>query len=235
MIKTWSYSRLTVFEQCKFRAELAYIQKIPEPERPLPKGKTEHANDRGNRIHTAAELFVKVPTGTELIPELKTFANEFVQLRDLFKQGRVSLEEDWAIDRNWEPCAWNSDTTWGRIKLDAFVVMEDSVAVVIDYKTGKRFGNEIKHGEQGQLYALAAFLRYPDLQKIDVEFWYLDLDEKSHITYTRKQAMRMLDSFEKRALAMTTCEVFPPNPNIFSCKYCPYGPAGTGHCTKGAQ
>lgn len=235
MIKAWSYSRLTTFEQCKFRAELAYIQKIPEPERPLPKGKTEHANDRGNRVHEAAELFVKSPTGIELIPELKSFAPELVMLRDLYKEGRVSLEEEWAVDENWEACAYYSDTTWGRIKLDAMVLMEEHHAVVIDHKTGKRFGNEIKHGEQGQLYALAAFLRYPDLQKIDVEFWYLDLDEKSHIAYTRKQAMRMLDSFEKRAKAMTTCEVFPPNPNIFSCEYCPYGPAGTGHCTKGAQ
>src|SRR5690606_8448838 len=65
-IKSWSYSRLTGLEQCALRAKLAYIDRIPEPERPLPPGKTEHANDRGTRIHLAAELFVRGEA--ELIP-----------------------------------------------------------------------------------------------------------------------------------------------------------------------
>lgn len=49
-IDAWSYSRLSTFEQCKLRAKLAYIDRIPEPERPLPPGKTEHANDRGTLL-----------------------------------------------------------------------------------------------------------------------------------------------------------------------------------------
>ena len=56
-IKAWSYSRLADFEQCKLRAKLKYIDRIPEPARPLPPGKTEHANDRGTRIHDAGERF----------------------------------------------------------------------------------------------------------------------------------------------------------------------------------
>ena len=59
-IKAWSYSRLVDFEQCKLRAKLKYIDRIPEPARPLPPGKTEHANDRGTRIHDAGERFVQV-------------------------------------------------------------------------------------------------------------------------------------------------------------------------------
>ena len=58
---------MTTFEQCKFRAKLQYVDKIPEPERPLPPGKTEHANDRGTRIHDAAENFVN--RDINLIPE----------------------------------------------------------------------------------------------------------------------------------------------------------------------
>jgi hypothetical protein len=42
-----SFSRLQNFEKCKYLAKLMYIDRIPEPERPLPPGKTEHANDRG--------------------------------------------------------------------------------------------------------------------------------------------------------------------------------------------
>jgi hypothetical protein len=42
MITSWSHSRIVDFEACKYRAWLKYDQKIPEPERELPEGKTEH-------------------------------------------------------------------------------------------------------------------------------------------------------------------------------------------------
>lgn len=230
-INAWSYSRLTTFEQCKLRAKLAYIDRIPEPERPLPPGKTEHANDRGTRIHTAAEMFVRGET--DLAHELRHFGEEFLRLRELYKEGRVSLEGEWAVDRDWEPVAWRSKDAWARIKLDAFVRISETHAVVIDYKTGKKFGNEVKHAEQGHLYQLAAFLRYPELCTIDVEFWYTDQNDLTHMRYTHAQGLRFYQNFDNRGKAITTAIEFPPNPNIFSCRWCPYGPRGTGHCTKG--
>lgn len=232
MIKAWSYSRLAIFEQCKFRAKLAFIDKIPEPERPLPPGKKEHANDRGSRVHLGAEDFVQAKT-TILLPELKSFDPEFHRLRDLYVNGQVALEGEWGIDAEWNPVPWMANNTWGRIKLDAIVHLSPEHAVVIDYKTGKKWGNEVKHAEQGQLYQLAAFLRYPELQVIDVELWYTDQDDISHMRYTQKQGMRFFRNFDDRAKAMTTATEFPPNPNMFTCKWCPYGPTGTGHCTKG--
>lgn len=233
MLTAWSYSRLTIFEQCKRRAKLAYVDRIPEPPRPLPPGKSEHANDRGTRVHEAAEVFVK--DKIELIPELQNFREEFLALRELYTKGSVSLEGDWAYDSDWNPVAWMSDNCWVRIKLDAFVQLTPKHGVVIDYKTGRLKGNEFKHMEQGQLYQLAAFLRYPDLETVDVEFWYLDLDELTHLRYTRKQGLRFLQNFTGRGNAMLSEAAFPPNPNIFSCRYCPYGPKGTGDCPVGAQ
>jgi hypothetical protein len=230
-IKAWSYSRLGDFEACKLRARLKYVDRIPEPARPLPPGKTEHANDRGTRIHEAAELFVK--GGVELIPELEPFMDELVALRGLYAEGKVSLEGEWAIDKEWNPVAWGSSDAWARIKLDAFVRLSKTHAVVIDYKTGKKWGNEIKHAEQTQLYQLAAFLRYPELEVIDVELWYTDQDDISHMKFTRAQGMRFFRNFNERGIAMTSAEEFPPNPNIHSCKWCPYGPRGTGDCTVG--
>jgi len=230
-IKTWSYSRLTDFEQCKLKAKLKYIDRVPEPERPLPSGKTEHANERGTRIHEAAELFVK--GGVELIPELSAFKDEFTRLRELYAEGKVSLEGEWAVDKDWVPVAWNDRDVWARIKLDAFVRQSPEHAVVIDYKTGKRFGNEVKHAEQTQLYQLAAFMRYPELEKIDVELWYLDQDDLAHMKYSRTQGLKFFPRFDQRGKDITSATEFPPNPNAFSCRWCPYGPRGTGDCTKG--
>jgi hypothetical protein len=234
VLKAWSHSRLTVFEQCKFRAKLQFLDRIPEPPRPLKPGQTEHANERGERIHNAAEFYVK--GGVELIPELGKFKAEMGKLRELYKLGLVSLEKEWAFDREWSPVAWMSSTAWVRIKPDATVQATPKHAIVIDYKTGKRFGNEIKHSEQMNLYIVGMFLRNPELETARVELWYLDLDELHGMNFTRAQALRFMSGFTSRGEKMTTTEDFPPSPNKFNCKWCPYKPTengGTGHCSVG--
>ena len=208
------------FEACKYRAKLKDVDRVAEPERPLPAGKTEHANDRGTRIHEAAELFVK--GGVELVKELAHFREDFEELRRLHAEGRVSLEGEWAVDRDWAPVAWNSSTAWNRMKLDAFVQTSETSGRVIDYKTGRRFGNEVKHTEQGQVYQLATFLRYPSLEVLTVEFWYTDQNEKDVKSYTRAQGMAYFDKYDSRFSKVTGCTEFTPNPNMFTCKWCAY-------------
>lgn len=230
-IKTWSFSRRTVFEQCPFRAKLQYVDKIPEPERPLPPGKTEHANDRGTRIHTGAELFITKEV--ELIPELEPFRDEITKLKELYKVGKVSIEGEWAYNKSWIPTHWSSEDAWARMKLDAMVHIDESQAAVIDHKTGKKSGNEIKHAEQGQIYQLGAFMRFPKLQLVTVEFWYLDQDDITRVDFTREQGMKYFKTINERALNMTNANFFPPKPNVFNCRWCPYGPRGTKHCTVG--
>ena len=222
MISSWSFSRLTVFEQCKFRAKLQMVDKIPDP--------TPHpAADRGTEIHQTCEDYVR---GTaELRKEMRHFEEEFVVLRDLFKKGKVSLEGEWGFTRDWEPCDYKK--AWLRAKADAVVWLSPTHVVVIDYKTGKRFGNEVKHGEQLQLYALCMMVRHPEIERVTVELWYLDQNEMAPLDLNRKMCMRYLKLFDIRGHKMTSCTEFPPNPNIFTCKWCPYGPRGTRHCMKG--
>lgn len=232
LIKAWSYSRLAIYEQCPFRAKLAYIDRIPEPERPLPPGRVEHANDRGTRIHDAAERYVK--DDIEMLPDIsKYFKEEFIRLKALFKEGKVSLEGEWGFTDEWEPTQWMSSNVWARIKLDALVFLSDTEAVVIDYKTGRKFGNEIKHAEQCQLYQLATFFRYPNLQRIHTELWYLDQDDLSSMSYTREQGLRFYNNFHNRGTAITTADEFPSKPSTYACKWCPYSPRGSGDCPDG--
>ena len=229
MISSWSHSRITIFEQCKLRAKLAFIDKIPEPERPLPPGKTEHANDRGTRVHEACELFVK---GEGPFPrEAYSFKDDLEGLQALYAAGKVSLEGEWGMARDWSPTEWK--TAWLRLKIDALVMLDPTEAIVIDYKTGKKFGNELKHAEQLQLYQLVTFLRYPELETITVELWYFDIDELTSVVFRRPQGLRFQRHWDKRGNTITTCDDFPPNPTIFTCRYCPYGPGGTGHCAVG--
>jgi hypothetical protein len=229
MIPNWSFSKLSTFEQCKHRAYLLYDQKIPEPQRPLPPGKTEHANDRGSRIHDAAEHFVD-GTGP-FIREMSAFLPEFEKLRKLYAAGMVSLEGEWGMNKQWEPDEWKK--AWLRLKLDALVFLSETEAVAIDYKTGRKFGNEVKHSEQLQLYQLNTFLRYPKLEIVHTELWYLDQDEITTMTYLRHQGLRFKQKWDMRGTALTTCTDFPANPNVFSCKWCMYGAKGSKVCERG--
>lgn len=235
-IKTWSHSRLGLFEQCKFRTYLKHGLKVPEPQRPLPPGKTEHANDRGSRIHENGELFVKGKG--KLGPELrKYFSLEFEALYSHYKQGKVIVEDEWGMNQEWEPCNWNDPSVWLRLKLDALDFLSKKEVVAIDVKTGRRSGNEIKHAEQVQLYQLVTFLRYPEVEIVHTELWYVDIDELFCQTYTRDQGLRFLKKFNQRGQALTTYSFTgderDANPSIFTCRYCMYGPRGTGHCKRG--
>lgn len=171
-------------------------------------------------MHEGGELFVR--GGVELIPELHGFRDDFEELRSMYAAGDVTLEGEWAVTKDWTPVAWGSSDAWCRMKLDAFAKTSPATARVIDYKTGKRFGNEVKHTEQGQVYQLATFLRFPELEHITVEFWYVDLGEKDIKQYSREQGMAYFDKYHNRFSAMTDCTEFKPNPNAFSCKWCPY-------------
>lgn len=232
MIASWSHSSLSNFERCKFLAWLKHDQRIPEPPRPLPPGTTEHANDRGTRVHDHAEHYVAGKRDDQP-PEMKEFAVELAHLRRLYTLGLVSLEGEWAVDRNWVPCEWKQ--AWHRSKIDAFVMPNEYQAIVIDYKTGRKFGNEIKHAEQTQLYALNAIFRYPKLEEVTTELWYPDVKDLTSVTFTRQQVLRFKHNFDRRGHAMTSCTDFPPNPNIHVCKYCEYGPWNGGQCTKGVR
>lgn len=229
-IKSWSYSRLLDFEGCPLMAKLKIIDKIPEPERPLPPGKTEHANDRGTRVHNECEMYVR---GQGPFPtEAKYFKDELDALKRRYNAGEVSLEGEWGFDEDWQPAEWRA--AWLRLKLDASVFLSGTHALVIDYKTGKRFGNEVKHGEQLQLYALAVLLRSPQIEHVTAELWYFDANDLAILDVARPIGLRFLKGFDKRGRKMTEATEFPPNANAHSCKYCPYHPArGSGDCPHG--
>lgn len=228
-ITSASYSRLIDFESCAYKAYLKHVDRIPDP-------RPSTAADRGTAVHQACEDWMRdLPSQPHQPPiASKHFKNELNSLKESFIEGKASLEGEWAFDKDWKPTEWK--TGWFRLKADAVVHPTPTEAVVIDYKTGKRWGNELKHGEQLQLYSLAVFLREPEIQHVTAELWYFDQDDLASISISRKEGLRYLRLFDNRARKMTNATTFPPNPNMFSCKYCPYKPeelGGTGHCARG--
>lgn len=234
MIKSWSFSRLQDWSRCKYASYLKHAERVPDPN-------SAPAADRGSQIHQLAEDYVRGKI-TAMPQELAAFEGEFKSLRNTYETGQLELEGEWGLDRDWNVVPYK--TAWGRVKLDLIYHMGKNHAAVVDYKTGRKDGNEAKHGSQLQFYATVAFCRFDDLQSVDAELWYLDKNELTHIAFEREKAFsRYLPYWNAQAIDMTTAVEFPPNPNINSCKYCPYGAddtydksarygptEGTGHC-----
>lgn len=235
LVPTWSFSRLKAFESCNYKAFLMYSEKRSQEHMDMT------AANRGTKIHNDCELFVRGEG--PITKEMKRFADYFETLKVRYQNGEVELEENWGFTKDWETTGYFDDDIWCRMKLDNFIYDDYSnaknrfipvSATATDYKSGKKYGNEVSHSQQGMLYVLGSFLRYPTLEECTTDFMYLDHGVNMTKYYTREKAMKFLPSWNERALKMTTAEDFPPNPNKITCMWCPYGPQhGDGSCKWG--
>lgn len=212
-VKAWAFSSLQVFETCPHRTFLKSVKRLKEP--------SNKFMERGTAIHLVAEEYVNGKQ-SELPKELLKFEKPLDELRELFIEGKVEVEGDWGFDQDWQQCGFFDQDVWLRIKIDAVVFESETSARVIDYKTGKKFGNEIKHNQQLMIYAIAAFARFPELEHVTAELWYFDQAQTTTKSYSRQAAMLYMPRWEKRAIKMTTAEEFPPKPSKQNCRYCYY-------------
>lgn len=239
-LKTCSISRLHKFESCRRRAALEGIFKIPEPER-------EHTGesplDRGTRHHKLIEEFILGST-LELSTDIKKHRSVIESLAAYNKEypELVQTEEMWTFTDDWTVCK-NNDWAriWFIVKLDLFALYVASdtpdIARVIDWKTGKKKGNEIKHRDQLIAYAISALLRFPDLEQIEATLYYTDVGETTRILIDRLDCLKLFGALNRRLQHITNALEFPPRPSLHHCRFCPYKTGaiddhteGTGHC-----
>jgi len=158
-IDSWSFSRLNDWRKCPRMAWYKHVQKIREP--------GNKYTLRGTLIHQMAQDFVEGKL-KKLPPELLKFKAKFEELKKL----KAVCEEQWAFSPQWKEETWFAKVyKLLRVKTDACVVVKKDTVRIIDFKTGKV--NE-DHEEQLSLYALAAFVKYPEAKWVAAELWYLD-------------------------------------------------------------
>ena len=226
----WSFSKLSVYESCAYRYKLQYIEKLPQ----LPL-KPDNPMERGNRIHNALELYVKGegPIDCEA-KTLTKFEPALTHLQELYSVDMATAEDNWWFNQDWSVC--NRDDVWLWSKLD-FNVMdrENATSIVGDYKSGRSGYKTIEHVQQLQLYAAVTALRQDWAETIVTELWYVDEGWVRGATYTREEALRFVGRFDSRAQRIYNDKLYRPNPNIHTCRYCPFGKSnGTGTCAVSA-
>lgn len=243
MIKSTSFSRLKIFRECPLKAKLMFVDRIPDP-RPI-KEDQEHPLERGSRIHELAENAVRDGWEEGQLPkDLQKFEPRLAMIRELYLAGKAQLELPIAMDDNWRQSdPKDFDNTVYRMIADVFIEPDDNTCIVIDYKTGRKDGNEVTHTQQGMDYLAATYILRPEIQMFAFEAWYLDKgDILPTVSFTRAEMVSVAQDFMKAHEEMRRTRMFPPTPSHNGCLYCPFKKgtvgrgknayAGTGHCDK---
>lgn len=224
LIKSWSITSLEKYLECEYWAFLKYVRKIKVILSEEEEQKQNEAKDRGSLLHATIEDFI---TGvTDKLPKSIKHRRETIEAyREFYdSEKRVCIEEEWAFSPTWEEVPWRSEKAWNRTKIDAMVFETEESAIVDDWKSGKKYGNEGKHMRQLMSYITTSFLKFPKLKFVRGNMQYIDIASDNLLTrkVSREAAMNFLTKLENQALAMTTATKFRPCPNLHNCKFCEF-------------
>lgn len=227
LMTKWSWSALMCYRTCKLWARFKYVLRLPEPPEDTTK---EQPNVRGSRLHQNGEDFVL--RGTALPPEFMPFEGPITDIREMYLAGgHVTVENREYYDHNWQPC--EKDDQWLVVVKDVKVKIPGDFSLTVDYKTGKKFGNEIKHYGQCELYAITDMITDDSYSFYDAELWYIDQKDIWPIQFAAPKLMRQQKVLDDEVQKMLNDRLFRPTPSKVTCKYCPYSPKGTGDCPVG--
>lgn len=211
----WSYSSITLFDQCpKKYYHLRVAKDIKEPE--------SDAMLYGTDVHTAAENFMRdgtpVPKKYEfmlpLLEKLKAIPGE------KHCEIKMGLKK---VDGRLVPCGFFDKDVWYRGVADLIIINKDKAeARVIDYKTGK----SAKYADTKQLALMAAcvFAHFPEVQKVKAGLLFVVSSEFVKTDYKAETGFSIFSELDGALVARETAYatgVFNPKRN-FTCKaWCP--------------
>lgn len=211
-----SFTLLELHLNCPYSA-LLRTQQSRSKKKPIQ----NVAAERGTNVHDWIEAYIK--GDLKLLPkEIKHHRDYIDQLREWRTERGIVIqtEEKWYFDRDFAPC--NYEQRRILVKQDAFYFTGPNAAVIDDWKTGQRNGNEAKHARQLQFYGVSGFMRYPELESISVAARYLDKNDLYLRTYTREQAMPFFRTINNRLNQFWSDTTYQPKPNRINCKNCPF-------------
>ena len=208
-IAPWSFSRIKAFEQCpKQFYHTKILKEYEEPE-------TE-AMLYGTHFHSAAEEYIKSFT-----PLPKRFDYAIGALDKLqAKQGKKLCEYKLGLTKDLEPCGFSHPDVWFRGIAD-LIILDEDLAWVVDYKTGK----SARYADKGQLelMALATFKHFPDVERIRAGLLFVVSVDLIKDTYTRDQEEELwnkwLTNYGKMETAFVN-DVWNPRPSGLCRRHC---------------
>ena len=172
-ITPWSFSKIKAFEQCP---KQFYHMRIA---RDYVESETE-AMLYGTAFHTAAEEYIR--DNKPMPPQFDYAVATLDKLRA--KPGNKLCEYKLGVTKDLEPCGFTDEGVWFRGIAD-LIILDDDVAWVVDYKTGK----SARYADKGQLelMALVVFKHFPQVEKVKAGLLFVVSKDLIKDVYTKEQ------------------------------------------------
>lgn len=206
--KPWSHTALDDFVNCpRAYYEKRIAKSVTEPETP--------EMIWGTRVHKAFEL--RQLKGTKLPEELEEHEPFMKQLKAL--PGLMWAEQKVGLNRQAETCEFFAKDVWCRLVID-YKKVHRSSALIVDYKTGKPHSKF----KQLKLFALHTFAEHPDVDDVNVLYYWTKTKTTSGEKYNREQIPMLWASFVpdlKQYMQAFKEDVWQPRPSGLCYGWCP--------------
>jgi hypothetical protein len=205
LLDHWSYSSWSLWRKCPLALYYAYVEKLRGP--PVP------AMERGTMIHSFAERYLDGSITGPMPLHLKKLETEFLEL----KAAKPIVEKYWALTAEWKPAKERQG--WVVAKTDAYIppTKRENILVVVDHKTGRIYPD---HLDQGSLYASIGFGLFPDVEEIEVEFFYIDQGTPASWRYTRAMLRYNVKYWLEEGKKLMSTKKFIATPSENACGWC---------------
>ncbi len=202
----WSFSRLDASETCPRKFWHLSVQKdLKEPE-------SSYQID-GKNTHLAFASYLRA--GTNLPLHLRHHEPVLKQIAAL--PGEKVIEQQIALDSNWQVVDWFAKNAWVRVISD-LTQLNEAAAVVWDWKTGKQKDDFT----QLKLNAAITMHLAPEVESVKLCYYWTKTRSITTDTLSRDQLPEFWGGMLKRVQRYQERfdkQDFPPNPNPF-CKGC---------------
>lgn len=205
---TWTFSRIKNFQSCPKKYYHVEVSK----EYPF---EDNAKTIEGKEIHAA--LARRIKQGFVLPVKFAHLENYAVGV--LTGQGKVYVEQKYALTDALEPTGYYADDVWVRAIADV-VKVKDDMAMAIDWKNGK----ETEDSPQLGIIAQAVFSTFPQVQFIRSKYVWFQSETETVLDF-RREDMPMFWVAMRRDVQdlkdATDNFDFPPVQNGLCKNYCP--------------
>lgn len=209
----WSYSKLKNYETCPkrhYHVDVAKDIKEEESENLI----------WGNLVHKAlADRISKGIALPEGMTQWEKWAVGIITGGSNSGGNSILVEQQLAIDKDFDPCAWFSPKAWYRSIADV-IKITGPVALAVDWKTGKI----VEDSYQLALMSACIFAHHPKVQRIRTEFIWLKEDATSRADFKRSEMPEMWRNLWPRIELLVKAhetKEYPAKPGYLCRAWCP--------------